>query len=64
MKICGVLVLFSGAECSVSPIGDPAELTELLDAFCKHVLSDPNVSACVSGMHDPLDHRPGACAKR
>jgi hypothetical protein len=61
VKVCGVLVLFDGAECSVSPIGDSVELSERIDQFCKAALADPTISDCLSGLHQ---HQAGTCALR
>lgn len=57
----GLTIVFEGSECVVVPFGDPVALTEQLDTFCRLVLSSPDVSLCVSGMHN---HRPGDCATR
>ncbi len=61
MNAFGIMLLFEGAECSVVPFGDPIDLDERLTAFCRAVLSDPNVAACVAGLHG---HRPGECARK
>jgi hypothetical protein len=55
-----VLVVFEGAVCIAVPFGDPVSLTEQLDTFCRLVLSSPDVSACVAGLHE---HVPGSCAR-
>jgi hypothetical protein len=65
VKTCGLLVLFDGAECRAYPLlddmGAGLDLAERLSAFCKAILTDPDIASCVAGLHE---HVAGTCARR
>jgi hypothetical protein len=43
------------------PLGDPVQLADRLYAVLRSFEASPDRICCVSGLHDPDDHLPGAC---
>lgn len=64
VKVFGLAILFQGAECAASPIGDRGsgvELAERILRFCAEVNKDPDIACCLASLHE---HHPGTCARR